>query len=217
MSLIYRNKFALPSLPPPDSFRGKSILITGGTSGLGLAAAVHYINLGAASVTITARTEFKGLAAVREIERLTGKKETARFMLLDMSTFATTMSFVRLVKEEGKEYDTILLNAGIVNRAFKLGPETFEETLQIHVLSTALLGLQLLAWMKSLPVTVVGRHLGFVTSGLHRGVKIAAGDGWPQGDVLRFWSTEENWRGSEMYAISKLLEQYVVNEIAGLS
>jgi NADPH:quinone reductase-like Zn-dependent oxidoreductase len=49
--IIFRNKFLLPSLPPPGTFKDKKVLITGASSGLGLAAAVHYINLGASLVS----------------------------------------------------------------------------------------------------------------------------------------------------------------------
>jgi hypothetical protein len=49
--IIFRNKFLLPSLPPPGPFNDKKVLITGASGGLGLAAAVHYINLGASLVS----------------------------------------------------------------------------------------------------------------------------------------------------------------------
>jgi FlaA1/EpsC-like NDP-sugar epimerase len=50
--IIFRNKFLLPSLPPPGTFKDKKVLITGASGGLGLAAAVHYVNLGASLVRI---------------------------------------------------------------------------------------------------------------------------------------------------------------------
>jgi NADPH:quinone reductase-like Zn-dependent oxidoreductase len=49
--IIFRNKFLLPSLPPPGTFKDKKVLITGASGGLGLAAAVQYINLGASLVS----------------------------------------------------------------------------------------------------------------------------------------------------------------------
>lgn len=106
----------------------------------------------------------------------------------------------------------MLLNAGLLNTKFQKGKEGYEETIQVNVLSTALLGLLLLPWMKE-----VGRgkaHLGFVTSGLHKSVSI---DQWPQANVLEYFSKSENWPKGGMYATSKLLEQYVVREIAKLA
>jgi len=215
--LIYRNKLDLPELPPPGTFNGKTVLITGASSGLGFATAVHYVNLGASSVIITARTSAKGLVAKEAIEAATEKKGIVHVMELEMSTFADTHAFARRLKGEVKDLDIVLLNAGLLNTTHKMGKEGYEMTIQVHVLSTALLALDLLPWMKGLGGGKE-RHLGFVTSGLHRGVKIGEKDSWPQEDVLRYLSMEEHWpKKPPMYDVSKLLEQYVVNEVAKLS
>jgi NAD(P)-dependent dehydrogenase (short-subunit alcohol dehydrogenase family) len=214
MSFIYKNKFALPSLPLPGSFNGQSILITGASGGLGLATAIHFVNLGASSVIVTARSTAKGEAAKATIETQTGTlgKGIVKIMLLDMSTLASTKTFAEQVRQEVKKIDYVLLNAGLLNTKFQEGEDGFEETIQVNVLSTALLGLLLLPWIKEAGHGKA--HMGFVTSGLHRGVAI---DGWPKADVLGHLSKSENWPQGGMYATSKLLEQYVVNEIAKLA
>jgi NAD(P)-dependent dehydrogenase (short-subunit alcohol dehydrogenase family) len=74
LTIVWNNKFNLPHLPPTDSFTGKTILITGASGGLGLAAAVHFVNLGAKSVIITARTAAKGEQAKASIEAQTREK-----------------------------------------------------------------------------------------------------------------------------------------------
>ncbi len=127
-----------------------------------------------------------------------------------MNALSSTKSFASQVKKEFNEIDIVLLNAGIFNRHWKLGEEGFEESIQVNVLSTALLALLLLPWMKEAGHGKA--HLGFVTSGMHRSVGI---DSWPKEGVLEWLSKEENWP-SNMYATSKLLEQYVANEIAKL-
>jgi hypothetical protein len=70
--IVYNNKFSLPSLPLPGTFKSQGILITGATSGLGLATAIHFVNLGASSVIITGRSLLKGEGAKRVIESQTG-------------------------------------------------------------------------------------------------------------------------------------------------
>jgi NAD(P)-dependent dehydrogenase (short-subunit alcohol dehydrogenase family) len=211
--LIYRNKFALPGLPPPGSFNGNSILITGASGGLGLAAAVHFVNLGASSVIITARTDAKATSAVTEIERQTNTegKEIVKGMVLDMSTFAGTKAFAEEVKNSVKNIDYVLLNAGLLNKKFAMGCEGFEETIQVNVLSTALLALLLLPWIKEAGNGKA--HLGFVTSGGHRDTPI---DRWPEVNTIDWLSKEENWPAKGMYSTSKLLEHYVVREITKL-
>jgi NAD(P)-dependent dehydrogenase (short-subunit alcohol dehydrogenase family) len=216
ITLVFNNKFGNPALPPPGTFKDQTVLITGSSSGLGLAAAVHIVNLGASSVIITGRSKAKCEAAKAAIEAQTKTvgKGIVKTMELEMSTFAGTKLFADKVKAEVMTIDHVILNAGILNTAFKLGSEGFEETIQINVLSTALLALLLLPWMKE-----AGKgkaHLGFVTSGRHISVDI--GTDFPKEDVLGFFSKKENWpKGDGMYAVSKLLEQYVVNEIAKMS
>ncbi|KAK0107279.1 hypothetical protein ONS95_003979 [Cadophora gregata] len=216
--LIYANKFCLSPLPPPGTFTNHTVLVTGGTSGLGLATAVHFLNLGAAKVTITGRTLAKGEEAKKSIETQVHVQDAGEVevRVLDMSTFVGIKEFADKVKEEVKSVDYVLLNAGLLATSFRTGKEGYEESIAVNCLGTALLAILLLPWVK-----VAGRgngHLGVVTSGLHRGIDISPGK-WPQKDFFTYFSREENWpKGSpNMYSISKLLIQYCVNEIAKLA
>ena len=104
-----------------------------------------------------------------------------------MSTLASTKAFADNVKKEVKRIDVVFLNAGIFNKGFNVGKEGFEETIQVNVLSTALLGLSLLPWIKE--VGGGKAHLAFVISVTHRNVDI---DKWPQVKVLSYLSKAEN-------------------------
>lgn len=112
--------------------------------------------------------------------------------------------------------DVVLLNAGQISKDYMEGKEEFEETIQTNVLSTALLALLLLPWLKR--VGGGKAHLGFVASGLHRSVQIKAPK-WPQGEIPQYFSQESNFPSGnpDLYGVSKLLEQYVMREIMKLA
>jgi NAD(P)-dependent dehydrogenase (short-subunit alcohol dehydrogenase family) len=132
-----------------------------------------------------------------------------------MGTLASTASFASTLISSVKSIDYVLLNAGLRNTEHHLSGDGFEETLQVNLLSTALLGILLLPWLKE-----VGRgkaHLGIVTSGTHVRVKLD-GEGIPKEDVLGFYGRKENFPGAGgMYAVSKLFLQYVAFELAKLA
>lgn len=166
---IYNNKIALPSLPQSDTFKGQTVLVTGATGGLGQAAAIHFVNLGASTVVITARTAARGETSKAIIESRTGTvgKSIVKVMELDMITFVGTKDFADRVKKEVHTIDVVVLNAGMIATTSRLGKEGYESSIEVNTLSTALLGILLLPWLK-----IVGKgkaHLVFVTSGLHRG------------------------------------------------
>ncbi|KAB8290649.1 hypothetical protein EYC80_008290 [Monilinia laxa] len=215
LSTIWNNKFNLPPPPPPNTFSGKSILITGATSGLGYAAAVHFVDLGAKSVVITGRSLEKGEQARASIEAETGTKakNIVKVIELDMSTFESIKVFADKVIKDVKEIDFVCLNAGAISTEHKIGKEGCETMIEISVLASSFLALLLLPWMKE--VGKGNAHLGIVTSGLHRNIQIS---NWPKDNVLKYWSSKKNWKsGQSGYALSKLLQQYAANEIAKLA
>jgi NAD(P)-dependent dehydrogenase (short-subunit alcohol dehydrogenase family) len=219
MAMIFRllyNKWYPPALPAPETFKDHTILITGATGGLGLETAIHYVNLGASSVIITARTLSRGQVAKSTIESRTGKKDVVQVRELNMETLAGVKGFVDSLKQEVKAIDIVLVNAGVYKLTYGQSPDGWEETLQVNTLSTILLGLLLLPWMKTSPL-IEGRtqHLGFVSSGLHTTVKIGAED-FPKEDVLKYWSEMEHFKGSGTYALSKLFLMYGIGEIMKL-
>lgn len=132
MSLkAFTGKFFPPPLPPANAFAGQKVLVTGGTAGLGLAAAVHFLNLGAEEVVITARSASspraegarqKILAAAAKGGAAAGK---VSIMELDMNSYASCVAFVEAVKGRfgAGGPDVIVFNAGVTNSQFRRSPE----------------------------------------------------------------------------------------------
>lgn len=202
-------------LPGSLSFSGQAILITGGNSGLGLAAAIHYLQRGASTVIITTRNAARGAAARETIESVTGKKGIVQVRILDTNTFASVKDFVDGLQKDVKRIDIVLLCAGCVEFTYTKSPDGWETDLQINTLSTTLLSLLLLPWMRSIQRGV--QHLTIVGSSSHREVDILASS-FPKCQVLKYWNDENNYKPAQgSYTISKLLLHYAALEIAKLA
>jgi NAD(P)-dependent dehydrogenase (short-subunit alcohol dehydrogenase family) len=202
-------------LPGSLSFSGQVILVTGGNSGLGLAAAIHYVQRGASTVIITTRNAARGAEARETIESLTGKKGVVQVRILDINTFASVKDFVDSLKRDVKSIDIVLLNAGCVEFTYTKSPDGWETDLQINTLSTTLLSLLLIPWMRSIQRGI--QHLTIVGSSSHREVDILASS-FPKHQVLKYWNDENNYKPAMgAYTISKLLLHYAALEIAKLA
>ncbi|KAJ1542051.1 hypothetical protein HK405_010243, partial [Cladochytrium tenue] len=172
-----RGKFVPAALPPAGSFRGQSVLVTGGTGGLGLASAAHYARLGAARVAITGRDETRCAAARRAVEEAAREAGNAdvevEVFALDLCSYSSCVAFVEEVKRRSTTrrrggFDIVLMNAGVQMMTFEKSPEGWEITIQVNALSTLLLGLLLMAWMKEeRKHRQSPAHMVFVSSGMH--------------------------------------------------
>lgn len=217
LKLIFSGKMGTTEFPPGLSFAGQTVIVTGATSGLGFESAIHYVNLGASAVYIAARNAVKGSEAVAAIEARTGKKGRVHALVLDMDTFSGVQSFVKDVEAEVKTIDVVLLNAGVHMFDFELSPDGWEKDLQVNTLSTMLLGLLLMEWMKSVKKPGQVQHLGFTGSSTLLTLDVQTAD-FPKKDVLKYFNEEKNVEvGPKTYAISKLLLDFGIRELAKLA
>ena len=226
---------AIEPLPPGISFAGKSIVVTGATSGLGLEAAVIYVQLGAETVYITSRNATRGAEAKATIEDRTGKKDVVKVLVLDMDTFEGVKQFVGVLKKEVKSIgmqslpfapwiektncvsDIVLLNAGLHNFTYQVLPEGWEGDLQVNLLSTTLLALLLLPWMQAIQRPGQVQHMTFTGSGSHMVPNIEASK-FPKQDILTYWNMKSHFESGQWnYGISKLLLMYASREVASLA
>lgn len=91
---------------------GRRYLITGGNSGLGLAAATVLAARGAA-IVLTARDAARGEAAVRAIVEQ-APQARVQLLLLDLASLASVRAFTDRLRAEVRSLDGILANAGIM-------------------------------------------------------------------------------------------------------
>lgn len=207
--------------PPKDfqiSFAGKTVLVTGANIGLGFEAAVKYAALGADKLILAVRSATKGEEAKKQILQRTGRKSTDIVVLtVDLSDFASVQAFVAVLQRETQYLDIALLNAGMGNPTFQKSPAGWEMSLQVNVLSTALMAVGLLPLLRS-TAAARGRavHLTFVNSNGHDRVR----KDWlthAGGSLLRAANDAERWDVTKSYCMVKLMGMAVMQTIARVS
>ncbi len=126
-----------PSAPVVPSMDGKTVIITGGNSGIGKAAAIELARAGA-RVVITARSEQRGTAAVTEIGEASGSS-TVELSLFDLADLSSVRTGAADLLERCPRIDVLLNNAGLILTERTLSADGYEATFAINHLGPFLL------------------------------------------------------------------------------
>ncbi len=178
--------------------RGKNVLVTGATSGIGLEASVELARRGA-RVTMVGRDRRKTEAAVTEVKRRSGSDEVS-FLLCDFSSQAEIRRLAQEVLARHERLDVLINNAGAVNKERRLTVDGIETTFAVNHLGYFLLTHLLTDLLvRSAPARVVT-----VASEAHR-------SGTLDFDDLGF---ERGYRIMRAYGRSKLANILFSNELA---
>ena len=133
---------------------GKTVLITGGTSGIGKAAALALAAMGA-NVVVVGRNRERGEAAVEEISARS-HNESVELLLADLSVQSEVRGFAQEFQERHDRIDVLVNNAGLVQSKRTETPDGIETTLAINHLAPFLLTNLLLDRLKdSAPSRVI--------------------------------------------------------------
>jgi len=120
----------------PANAKGRTIVVTGATSGLGLATAERLAFLGA-TVHVVGRNEVKIEAALDRIRRVAlGEVQGHR---CDLSLLADTAALSEDLTRSGAPIDVLIHNAGALLPAYTATSEGVETTVATHLLSPYLL------------------------------------------------------------------------------
>jgi NAD(P)-dependent dehydrogenase (short-subunit alcohol dehydrogenase family) len=178
---------------------GKTVIITGGNSGVGREAAIALAQQGA-RVVITSRGAAKGDDALREIRRR--GSESADVMRLDLASFDSIRSFAAEALERLDSIHVLINNAGGILSYRQETSEHFEMTFGVNHLGHFLLTNLLLDRIKeSAPARIIN-----VSSVAHR---LAGGMTWS--DLQR---TTRGYNGGGVYNESKLANVLFTIELA---
>ena len=187
-----------PRLPVPPSMRGRTVLVTGGTSGIGEATAIGLAAMGA-RVGITGRDRDRAHESAAVIARESGNPAVDAFVA-DMSSQAEVRRLAGEVLAAYPRLDVLINNVGGSWDTRHLTADGLEHTFALNHLAAFLLTDLLLERLKlSAPARVVT-----VSSGAHTSGRIDFDD--LQG--------ARSWSGSRAYSQSKLASVLFTHELA---
>ncbi|KAJ6570969.1 hypothetical protein DFH09DRAFT_1463133 [Mycena vulgaris] len=144
----------IPPLPETLSFAGKSALVTGANSGLGLASCFHLAHRHISTIILAVRSHKVGKATqmallADPIVRALPTQPTILIYELDLARPSSVASFATKILAEIPTLNIVLLNAGIGTMAWQTTPETHtEQMFQINYLSNAILCVRLLPLLR---------------------------------------------------------------------
>ncbi|MDQ3285775.1 MAG: SDR family oxidoreductase, partial [Actinomycetota bacterium] len=177
---------------------GKVVLITGGTSGIGKAAATALADMGA-TVVITGRNEERGKRALQEIREESGN-DGVELILADLTVQDEVRRLAEELRERHNQLEVLVNNAGLVLSERTETPDGIETQLAINHLAPFLLTNLLLDLLKeSAPSRIVT-----VSSDAHRWAKIDLDD----------LQSRKRYRGMQVYGKTKLANIMFTYELA---
>ncbi|KAH9478463.1 Short chain dehydrogenase sol3 [Psilocybe cubensis] len=126
---------------------GKTIIVTGANSGIGLETAKHFARMSPGRLIITCRNKEKGEEAVKQIIQATGYASVEAW-ILDLVDFRSVKSFAERYEQEGGRLDIIIQNAAVAYPGqAQYTEDGWELSTKVNNLSTSLLTLLLIPRM----------------------------------------------------------------------
>jgi NAD(P)-dependent dehydrogenase (short-subunit alcohol dehydrogenase family) len=177
--------------------KGKTVLVTGATNGIGLETARELARQGA-QVTIVSRDAGKCAAVAERIQAETGNR--VEWIAADLSSLEGVMQAAMTFKQRHTRLHVLVNNAGAYFTKRLVSADGFEMTFALNHLSYFLLTNLLLDVLKaSAPARIVN-----VSSGAHVGAKLDFDD----------LQNEEHYSGFPVYGQSKLANLLFTYELA---
>ncbi len=187
--------------------KGKHVLITGATNGIGKQAALDLAKLGAA-VTIVGRDEIKTRKVSVDIKILSGSANID-LLIADLSSMEETRRIAAEFLEKHQRLDVLLNNAGAMFSEYRASADGYEMTFALNHFGYYLLSNLLLDLLKSTAREQGEARIINVSSGAHKNGALSNG---MRLDNLR---DQSGFGGSfRSYSLSKLANVLFTYELA---
>lgn len=151
------------SEPAPDALAGRTVLVTGPTSGLGRATADAMADLGA-RVVLVSRSEEKLAQVSRELADRHGE-DRFPYVVADLSSLADARAAVEHVRASEVRLDVLVDSAGAILEERRVTEDGLEATFAIMVVSPFVLITGLLPMLELSPHP--GRVISVVSGGMY--------------------------------------------------
>ncbi|OQO09203.1 hypothetical protein B0A48_06094 [Cryoendolithus antarcticus] len=206
--------FETPALPK-TSFRGKTVIVTGANSGLGLECAKHLVALDVTRLLLACRNAERGEEARKNILRSQADCKTViEVVIIDMSDSKSVIAFAESIAARFDRVDALIANAGIDTLTFELvGGD--ESTLAVNVVGTMRLAIKMLPKLQE-TATQTGSptHLSVVGSSIHAFAPDGQITSPTKGQIFATLNDEKKAEMSSRYFLSKLIVMLCTQELA---
>ncbi|KAI1097109.1 NAD(P)-binding protein [Jackrogersella minutella] len=213
--LIAEQYKKLPIMAEESTFLGKTYIVTGGNSGLGLETARHLVEFSASNVILAVRNLKAGENAKKDIETSTGRMGVVQVWHIDMASHSSIQNFVNKASTELDRIDGLVANAGVMLDTWST-VDGIETSIAINVISTLFLGVLIMPILRE-----SGRRFGinptlvFIVSVLGYTVKCEMDKSRGE-NIFDSLNNEKKAAVSDRYGLSKLVEEFAVRQLAAL-
>jgi dehydrogenase/reductase SDR family protein 12 len=183
----------------PPSMEGKVALVTGATSGLGLAIATRLAGLGA-GIRFLARDSKRAAAASSSITSATGNPDVS-YGIADLSDLASVRSFSTSFRSAEARLDVIIHNAGALSRNYQTSRDGIEVTVATQLVAPFLLTTELLPLLSA---STPSRVITVSSGGMYA----------ERFDLAQLEMTPETYNGVTAYARAKRAQVVLNHEWA---
>lgn len=174
---------------------GKTALVTGANSGMGMATAAALADMGA-TVVMLCRSEKRGMEALNKLSEKPERK--LELMLCDLGDFSSISAFADLFREKYNKLDILVNNAGFISLDRQTTKDGLERQFGVNHIGHFLLTMKLIDLFSG------GGRIVNVTSGAHKTGKIHFDD----------INLTKNFNVIKAYSQSKLANVLFTRELA---